>query len=241
VASRRAQSIRLLADAGPTAAAIDRRKAFAVAVLSQLEGAYIRGKRAENAFHIRKEFHQAIFEVLKALDKLCQEIMVEPDAAVRSGLTPENFARFADPLKEFLHRAWRQFDRSKVRWEEQPFAGPRRGRKARTAIEVATMIAREYDRYFDRPAGRSKQSDKNNPFFRVCKAAEEILRADGHKDLSIGDYARNEGIDRACTALLKEVLGIGQDAMFMADNPRRLLLEKRKGIKALRKEPEVGG
>jgi hypothetical protein len=91
------------------------------------------------------------------------------------------------------------------------------------------MIAREYDLYFEKPAGRSKQADKNNPFFRICKAAEKILRADGYKDLSIGDYARSEGIDRACIALLKEIMGVAPDAIFIANNPRKLLLEKRRG------------
>lgn len=225
-AEARAYWKRELAAAGPRAASISQRETFAEAIISLLGTARADGARSENAYTTTRSFLSAEWAVRTALFILRDRIADDHVGARRMGMQLADLDIFSGPLLRYLDRvAESRENRPRRDGEDSP---PRRGRKNRAAIEIATMLAGEYDRHFGRPPGRGKQSDANNPFYRVCKIVEKVLSAAGYNNISIGDDSRREGINRACTAAVKDMLGMGELDVYVAADPRAALLDKRK-------------
>lgn len=232
-----------LGAAGPKAAPPEARDLFAVAVISKLGDAFERGQRAQKAYQIRHDFKASIMNAQLALGRLGDKIILDPISASKEGLTSEGFEAVFRPLVEYLVSDLDGCEEET--WEQRSFLKPGPGRNNLKAIEIADMIAREYDRHFGNPPGRSKQGYKepdlapNNPFFRICKVVELILVDGGYGKVSIGDDARREGIDRACTAILKEMLGMGPSDICVWGDPRTRLLAKRNGEGSRQPEPVI--
>jgi hypothetical protein len=217
--------IRDLAAASPKAATPEQREMFANAVLEQLSEAYARGERAQTAWKSIQRIHEAAREIRDALRSFATAIAADSIHAARVGVTVDEFDDVTQPVLSYIlkvHSIEDGYD-----WRDRWHLTRRPGRKSRIAIEIAEMIAYEYDRCFGRPAGRSKQADKNTPFFRVCKVVERILDSTGQNGISLGHDARSEGIDRACTAILKEMSGAPPDSIFVAGNVRALRIRQR--------------
>jgi hypothetical protein len=217
--------IRELGAASPKAATPEQREKFADAVVQQLGEAYARGERAQTAWKSIQRFRDADREIRNALKSFASAIADDSIHAAKVGLTLDEFEEVAHPLLRVTLKA--NSIEEGYDWRDRWHLTRRSGRKNRIAIEIAEMMAYEYDRCFGTIAARSKQADKNTPFFRLCKVIERALDETGRSRISLGYEARCEGIDRACTAILKEIYGGPPDSIFVAGNVRALLIRMR--------------
>lgn len=218
--------IRELSAASPKRATHEQRARFAAAVLEQLSEAYTRGERAQSAWKRIQCFHNAAREIRSAVQSFATAISSDSIHAARIGLTLDEFDDVTQPVLRFIIKVHSIEDGFDSR--DRPYLTLRSGRKTRIAIEVAEMIAYEYDRCFGKIAGRSKQAAKNTPFLNLCKVVERILDERGVTGISLGQETRREGIDRACTAILQEMSGAPPGSILVADNVRALLLHRRR-------------
>jgi hypothetical protein len=198
--------VEALAAAGPKEASREKREDFANAVISRLPGAYERGRFAENAFEIRKRFAAASESLRLSLMSFHDMVATDPVAAAHLGFNLGELGTVAGPLYTYLEQVARCGADQEYN-DAYSFRKPP-GRKIRIAIEIAEMVALAYYQHFGKMPGKSKQATVNTPFFQVCRVVRRILRACGHTGFSIGDEARNSGIERAkvmveCLAIIR--------------------------------------
>jgi hypothetical protein len=190
---------------GPRIGDAKQRRTFAVAVLEKLADAYTRGRRAQNAFETNKLFLDQMDKIREGIFGLHLIVDGIPIDERVFQITREDIASFAAPLL-------RMFEQQEDKWELESSlvaVKPKRGRQMRTAAEITQMIAAEYYRHFRKKPGRSKQSDASNPFTRICTVLEKVLSSSGHKEVSLGYRARQEGLLQAGFDIAEQDLGFG--------------------------------
>lgn len=187
---RRPQLIATLVESVSTVGTPQQQRAFAEQVLDGLRHAYEKGKQAQDAFAIAERLYRELWAAKYAPHLLDTRLIIDRVTAGALGLTPK-LHQLSDAMDNGIMEGILAVQKMADASEK-----PKRGRKKRLAVEVTDLIAKAYERHFERPPARSRRgTGMPPPFLRACAVVEWILATEGRR-ISLGYAARLEGIKR---------------------------------------------
>lgn len=174
----------------PKRAAVEVRAAFAETVLSRLASTAPHAVRVQGEREINERVGTAVSSTREGIQSLRIRIERDPVGASGLGLRGIDLEEAAAPLEALLDRVQEELKR-----RDKSLPTRTRGRQIDGAVEIAAMIAREYQSHFKKLPGSSKQEASNNPFAAICRVVERILKDAGYR-VTIGYDVRAKVLGR---------------------------------------------